>query len=236
MKPKTKNRQNQMEMFKVELERLVDQEHALVKLGRQINWAAFEEQLGKTYHEKIGAPGVNTRLMVALHYLKYQHDLSDEAVVARWVENAYWQHFSGGEFFEHQMPVSPSSLTRWRQRLGKAGAELMLRQTIETGIKMKAIKPGQIKRVNIDTTVQTKAIRYPTDARLYNRSRERLVKEARESGMRIKQSYKRVGPELLMRQSRYAHARQPKRAKGCTRKKRGIKTRFTACMSRMSRA
>ena len=67
MRPKTKEKQNQMEMFAVELDRLVNPGHALIKLGAQINWAAFEEQLGRTYHDTTGAPGVNTRLMVALH-------------------------------------------------------------------------------------------------------------------------------------------------------------------------
>jgi IS5 family transposase len=180
----------------------------------------LDEQLGKTYHERLGAPGVDTRLMVALHYLKYQHDLSDEMVIARWVENAYWQHFSGEQFFQHEAPVDATSMSRWRQRLGKAGAELMLKQTIETGLKTQAIRPAQMRRVNIDTTVQTKAIRHPTDARLYNRARERLVKVARERGKRIKQSYTRVGRRLLLQQSRYAHARQMKRAQACVRKLR----------------
>jgi IS5 family transposase len=81
MKPKAPVRQAQCELFRVELDRLVDPAHALVKLGRQINWAGFDELLGQTYAATNGAPGVSTRLLVALHYLKYQHDLSDEAVV-----------------------------------------------------------------------------------------------------------------------------------------------------------
>jgi hypothetical protein len=60
----------------------VDAKHPLVKLGGKIAWSKFEELLGLTYHATHGAPGVNTRLMAALHYLKYQHDLSDEAAVA----------------------------------------------------------------------------------------------------------------------------------------------------------
>lgn len=220
MKPKPGSHQSQRELFRVELEQLVDGEHPLVKLGRQMNWAGFEERLGATYAAKNGAPGCRTRLMVALHYLKYQHDLSDEAVVQHWVENPYWQHFSGEQFFQHELPINPSSMTRWRLRLGEAGAEAMLQETIQTGRRMKVITPTQLKRVNVDTTVQTKAVRYPTDARLYNRARERLVKTARECGLKIKQSYERVGPQLLMRQSRYAHARQMNRARACTRKLR----------------
>jgi IS5 family transposase len=158
--------------------------------------------------------------MVALHYLKYRHDLSDEDVVACWVENPYWQHFSGMKYFQHRAPIDPSSMTRWRKRLGEAGAEQMLRATIEAGIEMRVIRPAELKRVNVDTTVQTKAVRFPTDARLYQRMRERLVKVARAEGLTIKQSYEHVGRRLLMQSSRYAHARQMRRARACTRKLR----------------
>ncbi len=109
-------------------------------------------------------------------------------------------------------------MTRWRQRLGDAGADQMLRATIEAGIAMRVIRPAELKRINVDTTVQTKAVRFPTDARLYQRMRERLVKAARAEGMTIKQSYQHLGRRLLMQSSRYAHARQMKRARACTRK------------------
>ena len=220
MKPKSNVHSPPKELFRVELASLVDTGHRLVRLGGRINWAAFEEQLGKTFDARAGAPGLNTRLLVALHYLKYQYNLSDEAVVERWVENPYWQHFSGRQFFEHEMPLDPSSMTRWRKRLGEAGAEAMLKATIETGVAMKAISPAQVRHVNVDTTVQTKAIRHPTDSRLYDRARERLVARARQAGLSIKQSYQRVGKHLVMKASRYAHARQMNRAKACTRKLR----------------
>jgi IS5 family transposase len=158
--------------------------------------------------------------MVALHYLKYQHDLSDEDVVAVWVENPYWQHFSGERCFQHRLPIDPSSMTRWRKRLGAAGAEQMLGATIEAGMRMCVVGPAELKRINVDTTAQSKAIRFPTDAWLYNRTCERLVKAARAEGLTIKQSYQRVGRRLLMQSSRYAHARQMQRARACTRKLR----------------
>lgn len=94
----------------------------------------------------------------------------------------------------------------------------MLRATIEAGMRMRVIRPAELKRINVDTTVQTKAVRFPTDARLYQRMRERLVKVARAEGFTIKQSYEHVGRRLLMQSSRYAHARQMKRARACTRK------------------
>ncbi|MFA6960543.1 MAG: IS5 family transposase [Opitutaceae bacterium] len=220
MKPKKTEHKRQGELFRVELSLLVDASQPLVKLGGRINWVLFDEQLGATYHAHTGAPGIDTRLMVALHYLKYQHDLSDEAVVAGWVENPYWQHFSGRQFFEHEMPINPSSMTRWRHRLGEAGAETMLKATIDAGVAMKVLNPAQVRHVNVDTTVQTKEIRYPTDARLYDRARERLVAKARKAGVKIKQSYERVGRRLVMMSGRYAHARQMRRSKACTRKLR----------------
>jgi len=202
MQPKRAPEQPQRELFQVDLEQLIDMSHALVRLGDVIDWHSLEQSLGSTYHPSHGAPGISTRLMVALHYLKYQHDLSDEDVVALWVENPYWQHFSGMRHFQHRMPIDPSSMTRWRKRLGDAGAEQMLRATIEAGMKMRVIRPAELKRVNVDTTVETKAIRFPTDARLYQRMRERLVKAARVEGLTIKQSYRHVGRRLLM-QSRW---------------------------------
>jgi IS5 family transposase len=218
MRPKEESKQPQRELFQIELEQLIDMNHPLVRLGLCLDWSAFEETLGSTYAPSQGAPGISTRLMVALHYLKYQLDLSDEDVVAAWVENPYWQHFSGMRYFQHSMPIDPSSMTRWRKRLGDAGAEQMLRATIEAGMAMRVIRGSELKRINVDTTVQTKAIRFPTDARLYQRMRERLVKAARAEGLTIKQSYEHVGRRLLMQSSRYAHARQMKRARACTRK------------------
>lgn len=220
MKPKSNDHSAQGERFRVELTSLVDMNHPLVKLGARINWAVFEEKLGGTYHPTKGAPGNNTRLMVALHYLKYQYDLSDEAVVAHWVENPYWQHFSGRQFFEHELPIDPSSMTRWRGRLGEQGAEVLLKETIDAAVQMKAMTQAQVQHVNVDTTVQTKAIRHPTDARLYDRARERLVAQARKQGLNIKQSYERVGRRLVMMAGRYAHARQMNRSRACTRKLR----------------
>src|SRR5208337_3532635 len=159
MRPKREPEQPQRELLQVELEQIIDTLHPLVRLGMRIDWVSFEEALGATYHPTHGAPGISTRLMVALHYLKYQTDLSDEDVVSAWVENPYWQHFSGERYFRHSPPIDPSSMTRWRTRLGDAGAEQMLRATIEAGMKMKAIHPTQLQRINVDTTVQTKAVR-----------------------------------------------------------------------------
>ena len=122
--------------------------------------------------------------MVGLHYLKYAYDMSDEGVLEEWLENPYWQYFCGGEYFEHELPLDSSSMTRWRKRLHKAGSEKMLEESLKAGLREGFIKRTELKRVNVDTTVQEKDVRFPTDARLYDRMREKLVKAAQKRGIK----------------------------------------------------
>jgi IS5 family transposase len=226
--------QPQIELFRVELERLLDLQHSLVKLAHSIDWQAFDKSFAAMWHDNNGRPAIDTRLMVSLHYLKYTYDLSDEAVVEAWVQNPYWQYLSGMRYFEHEVPIDPSSMSRWRGRAGKAGVEELLQQTIRAGLRMKVITPNQLERINVDTTVQEKHIRFPTDSRLCNRARERLVKAATKAGLRLRQSYARLGKILLMQQSRYTHARQLKRARRAQRKLHTILGRVIRDIERKS--
>lgn len=219
MKPKQPPQKNQQrDLFRPELTSIIHPGHGLVKLAQTVNWDRLDEVFGQTYCPDNGRPAVSTRLMVSLHYLKYTFNLSDEDVVAGWVENPYWQYLSGMKFFEYVMPIHPSSMTRWRNRIGEAGAEELLKETIATGLTLKAVKSHELKRVNIDTTVQEKEVRFPTDARLYDRARQRLVEAAKERDIALRQNYNRKAKPLLAQQSRYAHAQQMKRAGQCTRK------------------
>ena len=211
---------SQQDLFRSQLKSMINPSHSLVKLSRVVNWDQLEKTLGKTFCPDAGRPAISTRLMVALHYLKYTHNLSDEGVVEGWVENPYWQYFSGMKYFQHEVPIHPTSMTRWRKRIGEAGAEDLLKETIEAGLKLKAVKKTQLKRVNIDTTVQEKDIRFPTDARLYDRARELLVKAAKQKEILLRQNYNQLSKKLILKQSRYAHAKQMKRARRCTRKMR----------------
>jgi transposase, IS5 family len=217
MKPQKIRHTTQMNWVRVALKDLVDPRHPMAKVSREINWAAFDERFGVSYADE-GRPAVETRLMVSLHYLKYTYDLSDEEVVARWVENPYWQYLSGRQYFEYGFPIDPSSMTRWRKRVGGEGAEELLKQTIQTAIKCGYLKAKDCAKVNVDTTVQTKAIRFPTDARLYDRMREVLVRAADAAGIELRQSYERVGKVALRRQQNYGHAKQFKRMARETRR------------------
>jgi IS5 family transposase len=70
----------------------------------------------------------------------------------------------------------------------------------------------------VDTTVQPKNVTFPTDAKLMNRAREKLVRLAKATGVSLRQSYVRVGKLALMKHQRYAHAKQFKRAARSLRK------------------
>ena len=222
MKSKQHEREDpQMELFKVELMRIVNTSHEMVKLADTIDWANFDRRFARMWQDK-GRPAIDTRVMVSLHYLKYSYDLSDEQVVESWLQNPYWQYLIGMCYFQHSRAFDPSSMSRWRKRCGKAVLEQLLTETIRAGLKLKAVKTSQLKRVNIDTTVQEKHIRYPTDSRLYDRARQRLVKQAQYEGIELRQNYKRVGNNVLIQQQRYAHARQFNRANKCKKKLRTI--------------
>src|SRR5690606_37991942 len=138
-------------------------------------------------------------------------DLSDDDVVWGWVENPYWQVFTGETYLQIEPPIDPSSLTRWRQRLGDEGIEELLAVTISAGQRSGAVRKSSLKTVIVDTTVMPKAVAHPTDSRLLERSREHLVKAAGECGLKLRQNYNREAPKLALQIGRYAHARQFKR-------------------------
>jgi len=218
MRPQEPENSPDSDLFRSRLDNLLDQRHELYRLAELIDWSEFDRAFGELYCPDNGSPAKSTRLMVGLHYLKHAFGLSDEAVVHRWVENPYWQFFCGEVYFQHQLPIDPSSLTRFRQRIGESGCEKILAVSVSTGLKSKAVRSADLKRVTVDTTVQEKAISFPTDSKLLNRSRVRLVKLAKRHGIRLRQSYARKGPEALLRNNRYGHARQLKRMRGQTRK------------------
>lgn len=217
-----KSRPPQCELFGARLSELLNPEHPLFVLAERIDWSQFDAAIDACYADELGRPGVNTRLMVGLLYLKHAYDESDESVVARWVENPYWQFFCGCQYMQHELPIDPSSLSRWRKRVGAERLEKLLETTIRTALAMKAMKPQELQKVNVDTTVQEKAIAFPTDARLYHKMRVALVRRAKSLGLALRQNYRFQGKKLLARQGRYAHARQMKRAAKMTRQLKTI--------------
>lgn len=221
MRPqKMAKRGDQADLFRSRLDQIVNNEHPLYILANQIDWSVFEQEFGVLYVEKMGRPGLPIRLVVGLQSLKYTYNESDESVVERFIENPYWQYFCGCEYFQHEFPLDPSSLVRWRKRVGPGGMERLLQETIETAKRKKLVTDGHFERVNVDTTVQEKAIAFPTDARLYYKMLRSLVRIAQQRDINLRQSYARVSKRALQRQGRYSHAQQMKRARKETRKLR----------------
>jgi len=221
MKPKEPALSGQNDMFRSRLDQIIDLNHEKVILADKIDWQFLSDKCGDNYSDKPGHPALSTRLMAGLHILKYADDLSDEEICARWVENPYYQYFCGEEFFLHELPFDRSSMTRWRQRMGEEKLAALLQESLAVAVKVGAAKPSDFTKIIVDTTVAEKNIAFPTDAKLINRARERLVKMARRHNIKLRQSYKRVGKYALIMHQRYAHAKQYKRAK---RQLRTLKT------------
>src|SRR5215213_2104021 len=212
MKPKERRDGGQADLLRSRLDAIIDMDHALVKLSRTIDWSFLEQKFGAIYTDQPGHPPLPTRLMAGLAILKHTYDLSDEVLCERWVENPYYQFFCGEEFFQHRLVFDRSSLTRWRQRMGEEKLQALLQESLAVATKTEAIKPSDLNRVIVDTTVQPKNVMFPTDARLLNRAREILVRLAKGAGIKLRQSYRRVGKFALIKHQRYAHAKQFKRA------------------------
>lgn len=95
MGPKPVEERSDHDLFCTELVNLIDQWHELAGLADLIDWPAFALHWGAQFESTTGRPALPTRLMASLLYLKRVYALSDEDVIERWVENPYWQHFSG---------------------------------------------------------------------------------------------------------------------------------------------
>jgi len=214
----SKNQKENPDLFRSRLDQMINRKHPLFVLAHQIDWSYFEKKFGPTYVDGVGSPGKPIRLMVGLHYLKYTFSESDEALVEKFIENPYWQYFCGFQYFQHTFPIDPSSMTRFRQRIGSVGAEELLKEALNTAKRNGYLHESHLNKVNIDTTVQEKAIAFPTDARLYYKMREALVRAAEQRGIELRQNYKRVAKKVLAKQGRYGQARQLNRARRMTKK------------------
>lgn len=241
MRPKERRETGQTDMFRARLDQIINLEHELARLGRTIDWSFLETSFGAVYTDAPGQPPLPTRLMAGLAILKHTHDLSDEDLCARWVENPYFQYFCGEEFFRHDLPFDRSSMTRRaegalparrRQRMGDERLNALVQESLAVAVKTKALRPADLGQVIVDTTVQEKAITFPTDAKLMHRARTRLVKLSKKCGVTLRQTYTRVGKLALIKHQRYAHAKQFNRAK---RSLRTLKTQLGRVMRDIER-
>ncbi len=181
----------------------LDQHHPLYLLSKRIDWNIFEDAFKIYYSQKMGKPAKPIRLMVSLLILKYVRNLSDESVVEQWAENLYYQYLSGEQHFQPVIPCVPTELVAFRQRIGEAGVELILKESIRIN---KPPDDGAVSVVSLDTTVQEKNITYPTDDKLYKKIIKKCWKIATAEGLDLRQSYIRT-VKKLSHQQRFKHTK-----------------------------
>ncbi len=236
------------DFFRARLDSMIDLRHPLVVLANKLPWAAIDAALAPKFAHadrspksqtvidllgvesvefgggisRAGRPRLPIRLMAGLLYLKNSFNLSDEELVQRWAENVYWQHFCGLEYFEPRLPCDATQIGRFRRAIGEEGLEQLLKATIETAVDSKVIKPQELERVIVDSTVQEKAIAHPTDSRLLEIARHKVVGAAKRLGLQLKQTFDREGKELRRRAGGYAHAKQFKRLKRVLKRQRTV--------------
>jgi transposase, IS5 family len=135
----------QDDLFGPSLDQIINLRHPLVRLAAEIDWAFLAGRFSSVCRVGPGQPPLPTRLVAGLLILKHMHNLSDEALRDRWVENPYFQYFCGETVFQHEVPFDRSSLTRWRQRLGEEQIAALLQESL-------SVAPlGAVAGVVIDT-------------------------------------------------------------------------------------
>ena len=169
-----------------------------------------------------GRPKLPIRLMASLVYLKNCFNLSDEELCCRWSENILWQYFSGMDYYEHRLPCDATQIGRFRRAMGEDSLEQLLKATIDTAVAIKAVRPTELERVIVDTTVQEKAIAHPVDSRLLEIARHKVVSAAKRAGIQLKQTFAKEGKTLRRMAGGYAHAKQFRRLRKVVNRQRTV--------------
>jgi IS5 family transposase len=211
---------SQLNLLPQRLEDLVNPGHPLCKLSKRIPWDEIEEHFSDLYHHS-GRPAKPIRRMMSLLILKQLYNLSDESIVERWVENPYYQFFSGETLFQWESPCHPTDLVYFRKRIGEEGVKKILKVSIDLhGRKARE------REVLVDTTVQEKNITFPTDTKLYKRLIEHCVDIAGKERIALRQSYKRTTKKLMLAQRFRNHPKNRKKALAAQRKLKTIAGRL----------
>ena len=192
--------------------------HPLVVMADNMNWQPFEAYWSQLFGTAGGPLASSGRRVAGLFMLKHMEALSDEGLVEAWVSNPYYQYFCGETHFQHQAPIDPATLVKWRKRLGEEGMEWMLTTVLDSALNAGAVKRGSLAHVCVDSTVMEKNITYPTDSALLLKVLQKMVALMRDNGLPVRQSYARVAPRLAQKIGRYAHAKQFKRMRRSLKK------------------
>ena len=219
MKPKSRTAEP-AQLFQQDLEHMLDQRQPLYKLANQLPWEELEEAF-EGYYSEVGRPALPTRLMAGLLLLKQLENLSDERVCEAWQRDPYMQYFCGERYFQWKLPCEPSELVHFRNRIGQAGVEKILKITVE----LHADKVAGEEELVAETTVQEANVKFPTDTRLHVDCIEKLWRMGEAEEVSWRRSYVRTVPALLAR-LRTRSNRLVKERKKCRRKIKTIAGRL----------
>jgi hypothetical protein len=131
------------QLFRQRLDEQIKMSHPLVRLSKLLNWEEIERSFSAHFSSARGRHALPPRLVAGLLYLQHANDASDEAVVTTWLENPYWQYFTGEDCLQTELSIDPSSLTRWRKRIGEEGVEVLLSVTIDAAKAAGLIKQNK---------------------------------------------------------------------------------------------
>jgi len=212
--------QDQQTFLYTGLKGMLNPEEPLYQLSERIPWIELEKAFTK-YYVEFGRPAKPIRLMVSLLLLKQMYNLGDETVIQQWIQNPYWQYFSGEKEFQWKFPVEPSDLVHFRKRIGQEG----INKILEISITIHG-KAALEKEVVVDTTVQEKNITFPTEIKLHKRIIEQCRKISEAEGIEQRQSYKRTVKKLIMAQRFRNHPKNRKKALQAARKMKTIAGRM----------
>ena len=234
MNPKQspQDRPSTIQLFQSRLDNMISPDHPLCHLAAAIQWERFDEAYSAYYCQDNGAPGLPTRLMVGLQYLKYTLNLSDEELVEQWLENPYWQYFCGEAYFQTDFPCDATSLGVWRKRIGEGGLKLVLEETIRIAKEKKFVSNKELSEVVVDTTVQEeKNITFPTDAKLLSRAMIKLAKHCLLHRIKLRQSYSRLAKRTAQKASEHGARRHFGKLKQCVQDLKNWLGRVFICAS-----
>ena len=224
----------QRELFRVALDKIINPDHEMVLLADKIDWQAITKYVDKQFDNGVGQPPLQSRLVIGIIILKYLDNLSDDVVIKRWTENPYYQYFCGMKYFQHELPCHPSSLSRWRKRISRGGAEAILKQSIKMIQEGNFVKKEEFQEIFIDTTVQEKNICYPTEAKLLSKARDLLVKKAKKENIILRQTYEKETKSCLISYGRNKFHKNRQEAKRILKRLRTMVSRLLRDVTRKS--
>ncbi len=195
-------------------------------IAEKIDRKGIEQEL-KPLYSKRGRPAIAVRTIVGMLFLKRMFNESDESVIQRWIENPYWQYFTGEVYFQTRAPFNPSDFVYFRKRLKEGQLEKLLAFTVK--LHKGAEKE---KEIQADSTAQPKNITYPTDKKLYKKMLDKCVKIEKKANIKLNHTYTRTSKSLMRKSYNGVHPRRRSEARKAVKKLRTLAGRLVRDLER----